>query len=607
MENQREEFEGSSSSSSSSSIYANGISKFSDHLFLEKLYNETKSRWISDPRSKLQLSALSNIEKAMDITADDVSEDPEKQMIQFVSGAGGTGKSELIKMTRNLAKFKLGKTIGMYGPFLALSPTGSSANGIGGFTYQSVCKTRLLNSKCGKPNFFVSKANGRKMGSNFRGTHMFWIDEVSCMSCDDFHKVSVSLQAARLYMDTTSLAEKERNVKLSKLPFGGFHVNLSGDFYQLPPVSGFALYTPVHKKFTDAGRLGLLLWKKLNVFIELIENFRFAEGPDCLLAKLLVGARVGKPNLDLLCELNGQRTVLSVAQAEARCHKDALWLAPTKELVQEHNDRGSKHLQEARPRPLVYRSVAKHHAYNEVSEGQTTVSRNVAVQLCKCKEVYVGKSHNKEELPPIEIEYVVGGRVRVADNDGTQLGIYNGAMGTIYSFGCKDSRMTYHSLNPTNESIVDLSISSRDGIIIFVQMDKMALSNKLNKNGERLEYSCCDVVERLVPFAMKPSCVIINLPGIGKYRRFQYPLLPAQACTIHKSQGMTAHNGLVLHMKNIKFEMGLAYVGLSRAKNLADIYLITMLHASLFTSHASKREQVHAEYDRLRSEVKCYF
>jgi len=211
-------------------------------------------------------------------------------------------------------------------------------------------------------------------------------------------------------------------------------------------------------------------------------------------------------------------------------------LAPTKE---EHNDRGSKHLQEARPMPLVYRSVAKHYAHNEVSEGQTTVSKNVAVQLCKCKEVYVGKSRKKEELPPIEIEYVVGGRVRVSDNDGTQLGIYNGAMGTIHSFGCKDSRMTYHSLNPTNESIVDLSISQRDGIIIFVQMDKMALSTKFKQNGERLEYSCCDVVERLVPFAMKPSDVIINLPGIGKYRRFQYPLLPAQACTIHKSQGMT--------------------------------------------------------------------
>ena len=185
------------------------------------------------------------------------------------------------------------------------------------------------------------------------------------------------------------------------------------------------------------------------------------------------------------------------------------------------------------------------------------------------------------------IEYVVGGRVRVPDNDGTQLGIYNGAMGTIHSFGCKDPTMTYHSLNPTDDSIVDLSIFQRNGVIIFVQMDKMALTNKLvNQHGERIPYSCSDTVERLVPFAMKASNVVINLPAIGKYRQFQYPLLPAQACTIHKSQGMTAHKGLVLHMKDIKFEMGLAYVGLSRATNLFDIYLITLLHCSLFTSHA---------------------
>ena len=103
------------------------------------------------------------------------------------------------------------------------------------------------------------------------------------------------------------------------------------------------------------------------------------------------------------------------------------------------------------------------------------------------------------------------------------------------------------------------------------------------------------------------SNLLINLPGIGKYRRFQYPLLPAQTCTIHKSQGMTAHNGIVLHMKNIKFEMGLAYVGLSRAKNLADIYLLTMLHPNLFTSHAKKREDVHAEYRRLRDELQSLF
>ena len=534
MENQREEV------TSSTSIYASGICKFSDHLFLEQSYNTTKSKWISDPRSELQLLALSNIEKAMDISEDDISVNPEKQMIQFVSGAGGTGKSELINMTRKLAKFKWGKTFGMYGPFVAFAPTGSSANGIGGFTYHSACRTRKLSSKCGTPNFVVSKANARKIGSNLRGTQIVWIDEISCMSAEDLHKVSTSLQAARLYMDTISVAEKERNVKLSKLPYGGFHMNLSGDFYQLPPITGYALYIPVHNKLSDAGRLGMQLWSQLNVFVELIENFRFSEGPDCLLATFLRDARLGNPNIELLSQINGQRTVISVAQAESRCHKDALWLAPTKDLVQEHNDRGSKHLQETRPRPLVYRSVAKHHAHNEVSEGQTTVSKNVAVQLCKCKEVFAGKSHKKEELPPIEIEYVIGGRVRVSDNDGTQLGIYNGAMGTIHSFGCKDSRITYHLLNPTNESIVDLSISQRDGIIIFVQMDKMALSTKLKQNGERLEYSCCDVVERLVPFAMKPSDIIINLPGIGKYRRFQYPLLPAQACTVHKSQGMTA-------------------------------------------------------------------
>ena len=53
----------------------------------------------------------------------------------------------------------------------------------------------------------------------------------------------------------------------------------------------------------------------------------------------------------------------------------------------------------------------------------------------------------------------------------------------------QDCRITYHLLNPSNESIVDLSISQRDGIIIFVEMDNMALSTKLKQNGERFKYS----------------------------------------------------------------------------------------------------------------------
>lgn len=59
----------------------------------------------------------------------------------------------------------------------------------------------------------------------------------------------------------------------------------------------------------------------------------------------------------------------------------------------------------------------------------------------------------------------------------------------------------------------------------------------------------------------------------------QYPLRPAWAITIHKSQGMTLENYAV-DLTNASFAANLAYVALSRARRFEDIHLIKKLKAS---------------------------
>lgn len=59
----------------------------------------------------------------------------------------------------------------------------------------------------------------------------------------------------------------------------------------------------------------------------------------------------------------------------------------------------------------------------------------------------------------------------------------------------------------------------------------------------------------------------------------QYPLRPAWAITIHKSQGMTLENYAV-DLTNASFTANLAYVALSRARRFEDIHLIKKLKAS---------------------------
>ena len=49
-----------------------------------------------------------------------------------------------------------------------------------------------------------------------------------------------------------------------ELPFGGLHVLFTGDFYQLPPVAGFGLYTPCESLAYEKSQQGRKLWEQVN-------------------------------------------------------------------------------------------------------------------------------------------------------------------------------------------------------------------------------------------------------------------------------------------------------------------------------------------------------
>ena len=59
-------------------------------------------------------------------------------MRMFVSGEGGTGKSLLISLIMEFTNIFHGTQNGIYGAAVAVAPTGSAANVIRGFTWQSV-------------------------------------------------------------------------------------------------------------------------------------------------------------------------------------------------------------------------------------------------------------------------------------------------------------------------------------------------------------------------------------------------------------------------------------------------------------------------------------
>ena len=77
--------------------------------------------------------------------------------------------------------------------------------------------------------------------------------------------------------------------------------------------------------------------------------------------------------------------------------------------------------------------------------------------------------------------------------------------------------------------------------VVLVQMDNV-------KGG----ISCDPTVPNLVPFVPVLHGSDIK-HGNGTWHRSQYPLVPAQATTLHKAQGLTAHFGAVMEPEQNKY------------------------------------------------------
>ena len=169
------------------------------------------------------------------------------QLLMYVAGVGGTGKSYLIN-----AIIKLFTILRRRDEILLSAPTGAAAVLIGGYTIHSLL---LLPSQSDKPNL--------QMLTLIWDTVLYLIiDEISMVSAGLMSQISSRLQHAK---GRSALAEDR--------PFGGINVIFLGDFGQLKPVRGAALYAHKYNrqptaqdasnKAALAAMKGIYIWRNL--------------------------------------------------------------------------------------------------------------------------------------------------------------------------------------------------------------------------------------------------------------------------------------------------------------------------------------------------------
>ena len=180
--------------------------------------------------------------------------------------------------------------------------------------------------------------------------------------------------------------------------------------------------------------------------------------------------------------------------------------------------------------------------------------------------------HVSKNLLHPTIYCCVGTRVKINGNIATQLGLFNGAMGTIHSFGLV-----------THDDVVRVEV-------IFVQMDNV-------NDNLTCDLSTISPTPNLIPIVRTVSQTKIS----HRFFRRQFPISVAFARTVHSAQGITTSAGVVVYPQINIFARGLEYVGVSRATAIENVILMSPLLEIHFNNprFAIDCEIIRNEYTRL--------
>jgi hypothetical protein len=264
----------------------------------------------------------------------------------------------------------------MYGPIIVTAPTGTSSNNINGFTYHSVCCFSKAKSDKTEQTY-------QKMGKRISGAKIIVIDEISLTSLEDFYRQHIAYSRA-LSTLTECPIEKQ---KILHTPFGGLHVILVGDFYQLRCVKGTPFFS--NNIQSEKALKGQQLWKTtVNEYIELTENCRFNNAELTIFAKFLHYARTGNNKVnEYIDEINKTCLTFSPTTSEKCTNPYTLWLADTNNDVMKINNEKLQQL--LTTSPTAYRIISRHSpvgalipAPNELAKHWGFQQRKLTVLSC---------------------------------------------------------------------------------------------------------------------------------------------------------------------------------------------------------------------------------
>jgi len=534
------------SESSKSPIATRTILK-SDRVSWEIQCTEEESSILTKIVGEMNLASNPEQLRAFRLIANKVISQSQEQMLLYVSGVGGTGKSHVIQCI-----IKLFNMLGRRRELALAAPTGIAAVLIGGQTLHSLLKI--------SPNGKALDVG--PLTESFRDTSTIVLDEVSMVDARLLNTMSIRMRIG-----------KGEDLSVSGRPFGGMDVIFMGDFGQLKPPVEHSLYS--HKivsrpSFTDSNirgqeaMNGIWLWRQVWHVVELVHNHR--QSADLRYAAFLKRLRLGACNRSGLTDsvvdddfaylLPRLLFNLSKDPEKIRKFHGAPVIVGTRSLRDAINAKLLvRHTLEIRQKVYVYHSTD--------SSFRRPVAGSLRTRLWDLSSSITGDSLGR--LPLFK-----GMRVMIMENLAIEYGIVNGREGTV-----RDIKYTVDSRG------------RRIASVVYVYVEGCGL----NMTGRSED---TDIVPIFPTSKTVSSKSTLRFANLNSFSRKQIPLLPAYSYTDFKAQGRSL-NTIIADIHTARGQG--VYVMLSRVRTLDGLAILRPFQRNKITSRLP--EELRLELARL--------
>lgn len=484
-------------------------------------------------------------EMAVRIVSEHLLQKNQEQLLMYIAGVGGTGKSHVIR-----AIVDVFRRHGSADKILLGAPTGIASVLIGGYTIHALT--------CLPKKDFAK--NPEVLQQIWKDVRYLIIDEISMIGAVLLALISRQIASAKGWIPG-----------MPDVPFGGINVIFLGDFGQLVPVREQSVFShKLDKKISSnqgqsvRGQLalhGVNLWRQVQTVVELKKNWRQADDPfyAALVSRIRLGNGTGNSNNhdrsdhDVLTD-----RFLNVIQG-----KDPRQLERFKGCPIVVSD---KQMRDAINWKLVHsraRAVNKPVAYYVARDRCARKS----VEPMLARRLRCLRSSMTADKPGI-LPVFVGMKVMITENLDSTHKIVNGSEGTVVHVAW---------------DVIHSGTGDRFAKCVYVRVDD---------SGIHLPGLPRDVV----PIFPTIRYFEYKTPGkTFKISRTQIPVIPAYAYTDYKSQGRSL-SAAIVDIAGCKSLQSL-YVMLSRVKTLDGLAVLRWFPPGKITQRLT--HEFRSEFDRI--------